>query len=334
MNAVVSDATAATPRRVRLSKIPVGFLLSRLLGAVGVLLALSVAVFLLQKLAPGNLAQTLLPAGRPVSPSTIAAVNHEYGLDKPLIIRYLGWLANAVQLNFGTSVRTGQPVSTVLAAHALITLELGIGAFIIAMVGGVSLGVVAALRRRSGLDRGLVGLVVAMVSTPPFVVGLLLAYIFSYKLGLFPTVGAGTGFGDRVRHLMLPAAALAFTVLGLVMKLTRAAMLATLDQDYVTFARARGLPRRRVVVSYAIRNAMITVITAGGIVLGYVFTGAVLVEDVFALPGLGSLLVNSAQTHDIPVIQGLAMLFAFVIILVNFATDVAYAVIDPRVKLS
>ncbi|MFT3864436.1 MAG: ABC transporter permease [Solirubrobacterales bacterium] len=317
-----------------LARVPVRFLASRLLGALGVLLAISFIVFVLQELAPGDLAESLLPSGVPVRPQTLAAINHEYGLDKPLLSRYVSWLGGAVHLDFGTSVRTGASVSSLLAAHVAITLELGLTAFVVAMAGGVSLGTAAALHHRGKLDRGLVGLVVALVSSPPFVLGLLLAYALSYKLDLLPATGAGSGFSGRVEHLILPSIALAFTALALVMKLTRAAMLATLDQDYATFATARGIPRRKVILNYALRNAAITIVGAGGIVLGYVLTGAVLVESVFALPGLGSLLVDSARQHDIPAIQGIAMLFAVFIIAVNFVTDVVYAAIDPRLRLS
>jgi peptide/nickel transport system permease protein len=177
-----------------------------------------------------------------------------------------------------------------------------------------------------------VGLSVVGVSAPAFATGIFLLYVFAVVLGWFPVFGQGSGFADRVWHLTLPAIALALTGMALVLRLTRAGMIGALEQDYVAFARARGLPAREVIVSYAFRNALVPVVTAGGLILGIMLTGAVLVEVTFALPGLGSLLVTSVSFGDVPMVQGLAMLTAIVIVLVNLLTDVLYLFVDPRIR--
>jgi peptide/nickel transport system permease protein len=171
------------------------------------------------------------------------------------------------------------------------------------------------------------------VSMPAFVTGTLLLYLLAVRFEIFPAFGAGSGFTDRLYHLTLPAIALAFTQATFVLKLTRAAMIEALDQDYVAFARARGVPAAQVVFTYALRNALVPVVTAGGIVLGALLTGAVLIEVVFALPGLGSLLIDSVNAKDIPMVQGLAILAATTIVLVNLLTDLLYLYVDPRIRL-
>ena len=213
-----------------------------------------------------------------------------------------------------------------------ITLVLGLYGFILAMLSGVGLGVLAAVKRRTALDRGVGGLSVVAASAPAFATGLVLLYFFAIFLGWFPVYGQGSGFTDRVWHLALPAVALALTAMALVFKLTRTAMINALEQDYIAFARARGVPQTEIITKYALRNALIPVVTAAGLILGYMLTGAVLVEVTFALPGIGSLLVDSVSYKDVPVVQGIAMILATVIVLVNLATDLLYLAIDPRVR--
>ena len=165
-----------------------------------------------------------------------------------------------------------------------------------------------------------------------FATGIFLLYVFAVVLGWFPAFGQGEGFTDRLWHFALPALALALTAMALVVKLTRAAMINALDQDYVAFARARGLPKRRVIFAYAFRNSLLPVVTSAGVILGFMLTGAVIVEVTFALPGIGSLLVDSVTFKDVPMVQGVAMVIAVVIILVNLLTDILYVLIDPRVR--
>src|SRR5262249_16908340 len=175
-------------------------------------------------------------------------------------------------------------------------------------------GVFAAARRQTNMDRGIVALTVIGISAPAFASGILLLYVFAVELGWFPVFGPGNGFTGRLHHLALPAFALALTARGLVVKLTRAALIESLDQDYIAFARARGLSRSRVLLSYGLRNSLGPIITAGGLLLGYMLAGAVLVEVTFALPGVGSLLVDSVTSKDIPMVQGVVLLIATVVV--------------------
>ena len=309
------------------------YIARRLVATVLLLLLISFGVFALLYAAPGSVEQVLLGT-RPSNPQTLQAIREEYNLDEPFLTQYWDWLRGAVTLDFGRSIRTSEPVLQGIRDRMGLTLFLGIFGFLIALVSGVLLGVLAAVRKRGFLDRGVVAVSVIGVSAPAFATGIFLLYIFAVELGWFPAFGQGEGFTDRVWHLTLPAIALALTAMALILKLTRAAMINALDQDYVAFARARGIPSRHVLFTYAFRNALVPVITAAGLILGYMLTGAVLVEVTFALPGVGSLLVDSVNFKDVPMVQGVTMAIAFVIIMVNLLTDILYLFIDPRIRFS
>lgn len=311
----------------------VWYVVRRLVALVLLLLIISFGVFSLLYAAPGSVEQVLLGA-RPSNPATIEAIREEYNLDDPFLTQYATWLKGAVVLDFGRSIRTSEPVLQGIRDRLGLTLFLGTFGFLIALVVGVLLGVLAAVKKRGFLDRSVVGFSVVGVSAPAFATGIFLLYVFAVLLGWFPAFGQGEGFTDRVWHLTLPAVALALTAMALILKLTRTAMIVALDQDYVAFARARGIPRRHVLFTYAFRNALVPVVTAAGLILGYMLTGAVLVEVTFALPGVGSLLVDSVAFKDVPMVQGVTMVVAFVIIVVNLLTDILYLFIDPRIRFS
>jgi peptide/nickel transport system permease protein len=308
-------------------------ILRRLAAGLAVMVLVSFGIFALMEVAPGSTEQILV-GPRPATPELLASLRAEYHLDDPFLLRYVSWLEGAVGLDFGTSTRTGESVSDALGAAAPITFFLGVYAFVLAMVGGVTAGILAALRRDTLLDRGVVGLAVLGVSTPAFAMGIVLLFVFAVQLQWFPSLGAGDGFADRFVHLTLPALALALGGAALVVKLTRASMIAALDQDFVTFAEARGLTRTRVLFGYSLRNALMPIVSAGGLILGYVITGTVLVEVTFGISGLGSLLVEAVQTKDVPVVQAVALLFAAVVIAINLLVDVLYLSVDPRVSLA
>lgn len=304
----------------------------RLLAAVAILLAVSFVIFALLYLAPGSPEQALL-GHHPPSPKLVEHIRAEYHLDQPFLVQYWEFVRGALTLNFGTSITTHVAVGTMLEQAAPVTLFLGIYAFILTMCVGAMAGLVAALRHRSFVDRSVVGLSVVGVSIPAFAAGFLLMYVFSVQLGWLPTIGYGEGFSGHLSHLTLPAIALALSGAALVVKLTRAAMVTSLEQDYVTFARARGLSNPRVVVGYALRNALVPIVSSGGLILVYVLTGALLVEITFIIPGLGSLLVEAVTSKDVPLLQAIALLFAVIIVLVNLLVDIAYLFIDPRIRL-
>jgi peptide/nickel transport system permease protein len=305
------------------------FVMRRLAALGAVLLLVSFIVFSLLYLAPGSPEQLLL-GPREATPTVIAEIRHMYHLDQPFLAQYWDWLSGAVQLHFGQSIVTQEPVMSAINGRLWLSVQLAIFAFVIALLFGVALGVLAATRRRSGLDRSIVGLSVIGVSAPAFATGVLLLYLFAVKLSWFPVFGDGSGFGDRLWHLALPAFALALTAMGLIVRLTRAGTITALEQDYVAFARARGISPRRILTAYVLRNSLVPIITGAGLILAYLLAGAVLVEVTFALPGIGSLLVDSITSKDIPVVQALAMLIALCVVVINLVVDLLYLAIDPR----
>jgi peptide/nickel transport system permease protein len=307
------------------------FLIKRVAVLIALLVFISFVVFLLLYLAPGDTAQVLL-GPKPQSPAALAVVRAQYHLDEPLLIQYWLWLKSALYGDLGRSIRTNEPIVALIGSRLGIDLFLGLYAFVIAIVLGVPLGIVAAVRRRKVIDRVIVSMSVVGVSAPPFASGLLLLYIFVVYLHLFPAFGAGHGFLDRLSHLTLPALALALTAMALVLKLTRAGMIGALEQDYVVFARARGLPNRKILLTYAFRNALVPVVTSAGLILGYLLTGGILVEVAFSLPGVGALMIDGVSNKDLPVVQGIALVIATIVILANLAIDILYLIIDPRIR--
>lgn len=305
----------------------------RLLALLALVVVISFVVFSLLYLAPGSPEQILLGA-RPATQETIDAIRDEYHLNDPFLVQYGKWARDALRFDFGRSIRTNEPVVDGIADRFKLTLQLGGLAFLITIALGVPLGVLAAVRNRTSIDRGIVALSVVGVSAPAFATGILLLYVFAVELGWFPVFGEGSGVVDRLRHLALPALSLALTGMGLVLKLTRTAVIGSLEQDYVTFARARGIPRRRVLSTYALRNALVPIVTAGGLLLAYMLAGTVLVEVTFALPGLGSLLVDSVRTLDVPMVQALTILIATLVVVVNLLADLVYVAVDPRISFA
>lgn len=304
------------------------YILRRLAGAAVVLTLLSFLVFSLLYLVPGDPVKILVGTRR-LTPEVRQAVTARYGLDEPLVVRYWHWLTRAITGDFGDSVRSATPVTDVLASRVSLTAWLTIGSFILAVAVGIPLGIAAARRRGSWVDRTIVGWSVVGVSAPGFALGLVLLYVFGLMLGWFPVFGEGTGLVDTLWHLTLPAIALATGIGAMLVRITRAAVGAELAQDYVTFARSRGVPHRRITAMY-VRGAALPIITSAGLILGTLFGSTVLVEEAFSLPGLGQLLADSITYKDVPVVQAIALLVAFVIISVTLIVDVAAFAVDPR----
>jgi peptide/nickel transport system permease protein len=312
--------------------VSVSFVLRRLAVLALLIMVVSFGVFSLLYVSPGNVVDVLL-GPNPRTPETVQALREQYHLDEGFLTQYWIWARDAIQLQFGDSIQTTLPVIDEIKARLPVTLLLGAYAYVLTMVAGIGLGIWAALRKQTVRDRGVVAAAIVGLSTPAFVGGIVLIYLFAIVVPIFPAAGPGTGFRDQVRHLTLPAVSLALVSAAYVVKHTRAAMIGVLDQDYVTFARARGLSASRVLFGYALRNALIPVVTMSALVLTFVITGAVLVEVTFSLQGIGSLLVQSAKAKDLPMVQGVAMLIAIVIMLTNLLADLAYAALDPRIRL-
>ncbi len=306
------------------------FTLGRLLGTAGLLLALSFIVFVLLYLMPGDPAQNLLGV-RSASPESLALVRAQYHLDDPVLIQYLHWLGSVLHGDFGQSIRSDESVLSLLGGRVILTVQLVVYAFVVTVLVAVPLGVLSAWRAGGTFDRGASTAAIVGVGAPSYAVGLLLLYVFGVQLGLLPVYGSGDEGLDRFTHLTLPAITLAIGLGALVLKLTRTAVLAELDQDYVAFARSRGLSNRQV-QRLVLRNALLPVITSLGLVLTFLFGGTILVEITFALPGIGSLLANSVTFKDVPVVQAVTLLTAAVIALVALAVDLLYFAVDPRVR--
>jgi peptide/nickel transport system permease protein len=304
--------------------------LRRFLILVPLAFLISTAAFGLTHAAPGGPVATLLE-NIPTSPEQIEAIKAKYKLDDSLPEQYWHWISNVVQGDFGRSILTNNTVLAEITARLSVTVTLNLAALVISLLVGVPLGVLAALRRGRWLDRILVGLSVFFMSTPVFALGLFALYLLAFRAGLFPLFGPGEWFLDRVHHLALPALVLGLSGMGFTMRITRAAMLEQLEMDHIVFARARGLGAFHITVRYALRNALIPVTTAAGLLLTGILTGSVLVETVFGLPGLGTLLVSSVTGGDFPMVQGLLLFIAAWIIFVNIIVDLAYLLIDPRV---
>jgi peptide/nickel transport system permease protein len=302
-----------------------------LLLALLLLGVISFVVFSLLYLAPGSPELLLVGLQNP-SPEVLHAIREQYHLNDPFVVQYFRWLGGAVRLDFGVSIRTREPVLPGILRRLGTTVDLGVMGFVITMTSGIVLGVIASVKRRSFIDRLVVGLSVMGVSTPAFVTAVLLLFVFAVALGWFPASGIRSGALPHLWSLTLPALAFSLRGLGLVLKLTRASMVEELERDYVVFARARGLTPGRILLLYALRNALVPVVTAGGLILGDMIAAAILVEVVFALPGAGALLVTSVSFKDIPMVQGLALTIAAFVILANLLTDLLYLFIDPRIR--
>jgi len=316
------------------------FLIRRLLFGVLVLWLISVATFVLFFVAPHDPARVI--AGRLATPATVALVRHRLGLDQPILTQYGHFLNDLLHGHLGYSFYNSTSVNTLVATRLPITLSLTIGAAVIWLVSGVMIGVLSATRARSLVDRASTVFVLAGLSMPTFLLGLLFIYLLFFRLhqiGIewFPP-GGYVPFTENpaqwLQHLILPWLTLALVTAATYTRLTRASLLEVLGQDYIRTARAKGLTERRVVYRHGLRSALTPVITQFGIDVGTLLGGAIVTEAVFGLPGLGQLAVQSVTNQDLPVVIGIVLLAAFFIVAANIVVDVLYAVLNPRVRLS
>jgi peptide/nickel transport system permease protein len=310
------------------------FIAQRLLQTIPVLLVVSVTVFSLIHLIPGDPVQVMV--GESQDPEVVAAIRHDLGLDRPLYIQYITWLGNALRGDLGTSIRTHQPVAEIVVERAQPTMQLTVVALLIALSIAVPVGILAATRRNSGIDMSATTGALLGVSMPNFLIGLLLIFIFAIKLRWLPTSGYVSVFEEPVRglkSLILPALTIGMAMAAVTTRMIRSSLLESLDQDYVRTARAKGLVEWRVVIGHALRNAMIPVVTVVGLQIGNLIAGAVITEYIFAIPGVGRLIVDSIFARDYPVLQGVVLFTAIGFILANLLADLTYAALDPRIRL-
>lgn len=307
-------------------------ILRRLPGVAMLLLVVSAVVFALLYMAPGRPEQILLGGVPGASEETIRLIRGKYHLDEPIISQYWYFLKGAVVLDFGDSFRFNSPALEIIGKHLAVSAQLALLAGLITLIFGIGLGMLSAIYSNRWPDTISESIAVLGASAPPFATAIVLLYVFSYKLGWFSTFGIGINFLDRLHDLVLPAFAAALPSVALITKLTKAGMIRELAKDHVTFAIARGVGSFTILCSYALRNALIPIVTAMGLIVANLIAGAVLVEVAFGLPGLGSLLVNSVDQKDLPMIQGIALVIALIISAVTILVDVLYLIVDPRIR--
>ena len=318
------------------------YLLRRIFQSLPVLLGITIITFTFMELAPGDAVSGLLMSAEgSAGDLDVEALRARYGLDQPAPVRYVRWLGELVQGNFGNRVLSGRPVIDEIALRLGPTVQLMVVAVLLSVVVGIPLGIFSALRQYSPTDYALTGFVFLGISIPSFFAAIAGVYLFAVQLRWFPTGGYSTpgadldAFGrilDIGRHMALPAAVLALEGSASIMRYTRASMLDVIRQDYITTARSKGLHPMMVTIRHALRNALLPVITIIGLRLPSLFGGAIVIEGIFNWPGMGRLYLDGITTRDIPLIMGMVLISAFVIVLSNLITDLTYAAADPRVR--
>lgn len=301
---------------------------SRLIQVAPVLVGITVLTFLLVRLLPGGPAQTLV--GVRASPQAIAAVNHQLGLDKPLIGQYGQYLSNLVRGDLGSSLITGTSVSSIIGTHLGTTLALIIYAVVLASLIGIPLAIAAAHSRGGWIDRIIRAVVVVGFGLPSFWVGVLLLSFLGLRLGWFPSGGTGTGFVDQLWHLFLPALTLGLTFLAVLVRSLRASISDILRADYVDAARLKGIPTGQLLARHILRTSLMPVVTLIGLNMSFLLGASVIVENVFAVDGIGQQLVSAVLQRDFLVVQGIAFVFGLIVIVINLAVDLIQTTLDPR----
>jgi peptide/nickel transport system permease protein len=314
----------------------VSFLVRRIVTVfLPTLLGISILVFGTMRLIPGNFVDVMIGLGPDVSQQQRDAIAHSYGLDEPLPVQYLRWIGHTLRGDMGTSLRTGDPVAHVIVDRLPATLELAVLATVFSLLLAIPAGIISAVRRNGIID-ALVRIVALVgLSVPNFLLGTLLILFVSLKWSALPTTGfvpLGESVGGNLKSLVLPVISLGTLLAASIMRMTRSALLEELGKEYLTVARAKGLSQRAVVLRHALRNALVPVVTIIGIQTGYLLGGTVIVEQLFAIPGVGRLALDSVLQRDYPLVQGTTLFIAATFVLVNLLTDVIYGLIDPRIR--
>ncbi|RMS24842.1 ABC transporter permease [Pseudomonas syringae] len=309
------------------------FILRRLLSSIPTLILVSLFVFTLQKLLPGD--PVLAMAGEERDPAVMEYLRDKYRLDDTIPLQYLNWVGNVLTGDLGTSLRTEQPVTTLLASKLPVTIELAVLALLIALFIGIPTGIISAVRKGTAVDYGANVVALSGISIPHFWLGILLIMIFAVKLQWLPASGfvpMGEDFGQNLKTLILPAFVLGAGLSGILMRHTRSAMLEVLRADYVRTARAKGLFPRTVILKHALRNALMPIITLTTLLFGELLGGAVLTEQVFSIPGFGKMIVDAVFNRDYAVVQGVVLCVAIGFLMLNLLADVLYRLINPRLR--
>jgi len=312
------------------------YLARRLIALIPTLFGISLIVFAVMHLIPGDTISALVGTAFKLTPTQAESLRAYYGLDKPLPLQYTNWLLSTLRGDFGYSVRKGLPVLPLILSHFPLTIELALLAMLIAVSIGVPLGILSAIRRDSALD--LAGRFFALIglAMPNFWLGTLIILVLSLFFNIMPNAGNYTDFFTdpvaNLKQMIFPAITLGFAASADILRMVRSSMLEELDEDYARTARSKGLSERAVILKHCLKNALIPVITIVGLETGYLFGGAFIVESVFALPGIGRLLLTAIAERDYAIVQGTIVFIAFNFVIVNLVTDLAYAWVNPRIR--
>ncbi|MBO0741082.1 MAG: ABC transporter permease [Hyphomicrobiaceae bacterium] len=311
----------------------IGYVIRRLLAIIAILVVMSALIFTVTQVLPGNAAYVI--AGQFATPDVVAAIEHKLGLGDPYYIQYWRWASGFLVGDLGRSLVMDRPVAPLIVDALAASAALAATSFVCVAILGIALGIIAAVRQNRLIDQTVSIFTYLGISVPEFFWGIVLIIVFAAYLGWFPTGGAGdpsAGLAQRASHLVLPTATLTFTLIAHVARLTRSSMIETLRSQYVRNARAKGLPERLVITRHALRNALLPTITVLAIDIGWLIGGIVVVEAVFAYPGLGRLLMFSIERHDLPLIQGTILIIAAIYCLANLGADLLYAFVNPKIR--
>ena len=311
------------------------YLARRALTLLPILLLMSIMVFGLVRMIPGDPIDVMY-GGEGMDEMRRAALSRELGLDQPIVVQYGRWLLRAIGGDLGNSYRASMPVMQLIGQRLPATLWLSFSAMVLSLIIALPLGLLAAVKRNSAADMGATAFAILGISMPNFWSGILLVLIFSIWLGWLPSIGYVSPFEDlgrSLRHLILPAFTLGWALAGVTTRLARSSLLEELGKDYVRTARSKGLAERAVLLRHTLRNALIPTVTMIGLQMGFLIGGTVVVETVFAWPGVGLLVVDSIFARDYPVVQGVVLVIAVLVVLINLLVDVTYTVLDPRIRL-
>ncbi len=300
------------------------------------LLGISIVIFLIMRMIPGDTISAMIGTQYQLTEAQAESLRKYYGLDKPLVTQYFNWIGNALQGNFGYSVRTGQPVMSEILSRFPLTMEITVLAIILGTLIGIAVGVLAAVYRGSFFDTIIRIFAMIGLATPNFWLGTMIIYVLSVHFKIMLNAGNYVSFSTdpvaNLKQVISPVVCMAFSFSASVMRTTRSSLLEEINKEYAQTARAKGNKEKRVIFGHALRNALIPVITLIGYQVGYLFGGAVIIEQVFALPGLGRLLLNGISQRDYALVQGSIMFIAFNFVLINLITDIAYGFADPRIR--
>ena len=308
------------------------FIVKRILQLIPILLATSILIFCMIRITPSDPVASMTK-GKRISEETRQSLEEKYHLDKSLPEQYIIWITNALRGDLGDSFEYKQSVNSLIAGRLPTTLQLVIMSAILALLIAVPVGIISAVKMNQATDRILSVLTLIFVASPVFLTAILLMLVFALNLHLFPTFGSGKSIVENIYYLCLPALALGLNMVALISRITRSNMIEQLNSNYTTTAIAKGIPYHRVVLKHCLKNAIIPVVTVASIQIGSMIVGAVLVENVFALGGVGDILIGAIKSSDYPVVQGITLMMVALFLVINLLVDIVYALIDPRIRL-